>query len=564
MANRQRIYDKLIRSFAETKLAVIDRTMVCAGSTLHLLYIKQLVDTDMVSLSIVRPLLVHYEKKLLRPKAKKVAETVIQAADCRLETKVDDIEKFILDGMCVLLFPHDASYIVINLKQVQHRAVPEPDIAYSIRGPKDSFAENLDANLSLIRYRLKDPSLCIDMLKLGRRTQTSMAVIYISDIANPDYVAEVKRRLSAIDTDAVWGSGDLQNFLADKKNSLFPQTGVVERSDAACEAILEGKVLMMADGGQMALVAPHTFSESMMSCDDRYDLKFTGLFAKLLRYVAFFITLCLSSIYVALVSFHPDALPGSYAILLSQMRQAVLFPAVIEVLIVELLVELVREALLRVPSKIGTAIGIVGAIIIGDAATAAGIFDSLVLIIVSTSLLASFTIPDYFFMNAVRILKFLVVIMTGILGFYGLVLALCFILTNLVSIDSFGLPYFAPFAPFNWYDFKRAFLFSRSTTSRRMHYMNTIDSTRGPQTREDPKPEEERDARGSARGPKGEESSKQTGSGRDTRGDVGRSQGDRNSKQTGSGRDARGDARGAQAKESSRPEEDRDTRKKDR
>ena len=558
MANRRRIYDKLIRSFAEKNLAVVDRTMVCAGSTLHLLYIKQLVDTEMISLSVLRPLLQHCEKKLLCPKAKKVAETVIHAADCRLETKIGDIEKYILDGMCVLLLSHDKAYVVINVKQVQHRAVPEPDIAYSIRGPKDSFAENLDANLSLIRYRLKDPSLRIDMLKLGRRTQTSMAVIYISDIANAHYVAEVKRRLSEIDTDAVWGSGDLQNFLADKKTSLFPQTGVIERSDAACEAILEGKVLMMADGGQLALVAPHTFSESMMSCDDRYDLKFTGLFAKLLRYVAFFITLCLSSIYVALVSFHPDALPGSYAILLSQMRQAVLFPAVVEVLIVELLVELVREALLRVPAKIGTAIGIVGAIIIGDAATAAGIFDSLVLIIVSTSLLASFTIPDYFFMNAVRILKFLVVIMTGILGFYGLVLALCFILTNLVSIDSFGLPYFAPFAPFNWYDFKRAFLFSRSTSSKRMQYMNTIDDTRGPQTNGDPKPEESRDARGDSAGSQTKAGTKPE-SGRDTRGPQ-----TNGNPKPGESRDTRGDSAGAQAKAGSKPESGRDTRKKGR
>ncbi len=485
MAHCQRIYGKLIRSFEENNLAVIDRKMVCAGSTLHLLYIKQLVDTEMGALSIVRPLLQYYEKKLLHPKAKKVMEAVIHAADCRLETKVEDIEQFILDGMCVLLFSHDKPYVVINVKEVQHRSVPDPDIAYSIRGPKDSFAENLDANLSLIRYRLKDPSLRIDMFKLGRRTRTSTAVIYIDDIANKEYVTKVKQRLSEIATDAIWGTGEVQNFLADKKSRLFPQIGVVERSDAACEAILEGKVVIMADGGQMALVVPHTFSESMTACDDRYDLKYSGFFAKILRYTAFFITLCLSSIYVALVSFHPDALPGSYSIMLSQMRQAVLFPAVIEVLIVEVLVELVREALLRVPSKIGTAIGIVGAIIIGDAATAAGIFDSLVLIIVSTSLLASFTVPDYFFMNAVRILKFLMIIMTGLLGFYGFVLALCFVLTNLASLDSFGLPYFAPFSPFNWYDFKRAFVFTKSNSSKRIQYMNTIDDTRAPQAKED-------------------------------------------------------------------------------
>jgi len=194
--------------------------------------------------------------------------------------------------------------------------------------------------------------------------------------------------------------------------------------------------------------------------------------------MALFLHLCLSSIYVALVSFHTDALPSAYAILLSQMRQKVLFSALVEVLVVEFIAELVRESLIRVPSKIGTAIGVVGTIVIGQAATAAGVFSPLLLIIVSASLLASFAIPDYFAAHPIRILRFLVIIMTGILGFYGFILALSLIITNLVSINSFGVPYMAPFAPFNPYDSVRAFLFSRSTSKKRQQFMRAKDDTR--------------------------------------------------------------------------------------
>ncbi len=476
-SNRQK-YEPLLRRLQSPQSTVKVRTVACPGGTVWVLYIKQLLDVEALAEQVIKPLTLRCENAFTKPQAKKVAESVLYTADCWVETNEDSIEAHVYGGMAVLLFSHDDAYIVVNLRQIAHRSIPTPEITYSVRGPKDSFVENLEVNLSLIRYRIKDPNLRIDTFELGRRTKTPMAVIYLQDVANETAVTEIENRIRRIDTDAIWGTGDIQNFLSNTKHDLFPQMGITERSDAACEAIVEGKVLLLADGGQIALVAPHTFSESMMTCDDRYDNKIFGLFSRLIRYLAYFIALCSSSVYVALVSFHTDALPGSYAILLAQLRQNVLFPAMVEVLIVETIAELVREALLRVPTKIGTAIGIVGAIIIGQAATAAGIFDSLLLIIVSASLLASFAVPDYFSMHPVRILKFLLIFMTGIMGFYGFILAMSFVLISLVSIDSFGVPYFAPFAPFNRYDFKRAFIFSRSTSAKRMQYMKTKDDTR--------------------------------------------------------------------------------------
>lgn len=494
MFNRQR-HEALIDSLKGENKTFTARKISVGASELWLLYVRQLVDVNALSQFVLKPIMEHYESALVRPRANKVAESVISAVDCWVESNLNEVENIVLKGMAVLLFDHDERYVVVNLKDVPHRGIHTPDFTYSIIGPKDCFVENLDVNLSLIRYRLKDPKLKIDMLELGRRSRTGFAVIYIEDIANVQMVSDVKARLGSIDTDGIWGTGEVQGFLSNTKHDLFQQSRLTERSDAACEAILEGKVVLLGDGGHAAAILPTTFNESLLSSDDRYGNKFFGLFAGIIRYAAVLITLCATSIYVALVSYHPDALPSNYAILLTNLRQNVLFPATLEVLIVELILELVREALLRVPSKIGTAIGIVGAIVIGDAASAAGIFDSLVLILVASSLLASFAMPDYFSMNPLRILKFFVIIMTGLMGFYGFVLAMSLILTNLVSIDSFGVPFFAPFAPHNRYDFKRAFIFTRSTSSLRMQYMRTNDDTRSSYAHENLKQKPEKDGK---------------------------------------------------------------------
>jgi len=470
-------YDQLIGNMRAEDMSLTTRTLTLGGSRVWVVYVKQLVDTQSLSQFVISPLIRHYENTLNYPTAQKVADSIISAADCMVESDTSKVESHILNGMAVLLFGHDNEYAVVNLKQVQHRSVDTPSITYSMLGPKDSFVENLDVNLSLIRYRIKDPNLKIDMFELGKRTKTAFAAIYIKDIANEEVVNRVESKLSQIDTDAIWGTGDITNILSGKY-SLFKTLRPTERSDMACEALMEGKIVLLGDGGTIAMITPFTYVETLISCDDRYDNQIFGVFARLVRYAALFTTLCATSIYVAIVTYHTDAVPGSYAILLAKMRQSVLFPALIEVLIVEFIVELIREALIRVPSKIGTAIGIVGAIIIGNAATAAGIFDALVLILVSASLLASFAMPDYASMHPIRLLKFFLILLTGILGFYGFVLGLSAILTNLVSMDSFGIPYLAPFAPFDKYDAKRAFLFSRKTSSLRMRFMKTKDDTR--------------------------------------------------------------------------------------
>jgi spore germination protein KA len=445
---------------------------------IELFYIAQLTDRASLTENVVKPLILHCSSAPKSINAQMTVDGIIYADDCRIESDAGKIEEFILSGMVVILFSNDKQYIVVNLKKVEHRSVPTPQLSYTIRGPQDCFTENLDANLSLIRYRIKDKNMQIKHFEVGRRTKAQVAVIYIEDIANDTVVQEVQKRIERIDVDGIGESGELQGFLLNNKLQLFPQIGLIERSDMAFHSLLEGKVLVLVDGSGIALLAPKTFSEFFYSCDDRFDNKFFGLFTRILRYTAIIIALTGSSLFVALTSFHTDVLPVKYAISLSEMRSNVPFTALIGALSLEFIMELLREALLRVPKQIGSAIGIVGAIVIGQAAISAGIFSPLLLIIVATSLLASFAIPDYTLVNPFRILKLMLLLFTGVMGFFGFTIFLTFILAELVSLNSFGVPYMAPWAPFNFRDFLRTLIDGSTMDSRRPNYLRTKDKTR--------------------------------------------------------------------------------------
>ncbi|MGI1657394.1 MAG: spore germination protein [Desulfitobacterium sp.] len=449
-----------------------------SDAVIELFYISQLTDRVALTDSVVKPLVQHCSAARNPINAQIAMDSIIYADNCRIESDGGVIEDFLLAGRVVILFSNDQQYIVVDLKKVEHRYVPTPQLSYSIRGPQDCFSENLDANLSLIRYRVKDKNMRIKNFEVGRRTKARVAVLYIEDIANDTVVKEVQERIECIDVDGIGESGELQGFLLNNKLQLFPQIGLVERSDMAFHSLLEGKVVVLVDGSGVALLAPKTFSEFFYTGDDRFDNKLFGLFARLLRYTAIILALTGSSLFVALTSFHTDVLPIKYAISLSEMRSNVPTTALIGALLLEFIMELLREALLRVPRQIGSAIGIVGAIVIGSAAISAGIFSPLLLIIVSTSLLASFAIPDYSLVNPFRVLKFVLLLFTGTMGFFGFTIFMIFILTELVSLNSFGVPYMAPWAPFNFHDFTRTLINGSTLDSKRPDYLRTKDKTR--------------------------------------------------------------------------------------
>ncbi|MTI69901.1 MAG: spore germination protein [Firmicutes bacterium] len=272
--------------------------------------------------------------------------------------------------------------------------------------------------------------------------------------------------------------GVSETLLLNKRFNLFPQMGIVERSDMATGALLEGKVIVLIEGSVLALVAPKLFFEFFISSDDLYDDKFIAILGKYVRMYSTFLSVTMTALYVAILSFHIDTLPGDFIFTIYDSNQGVPFSIAIGALIIELVVEMLREALLRVPKQIGAAVGIVGGIVIGQAAIAAKIFSPLLLIVVSISLLSSFTAPDYTIMNSLRIIKFFLIIASSFFGLIGFSLAISIVLIDMISTNTFGIPYLTPFTPFNWHDFKNVFLYGKDISFLRPKFLRTKDKTR--------------------------------------------------------------------------------------
>ncbi|WP_432405217.1 spore germination protein [Wukongibacter sp. M2B1] len=476
LENQNKFIDKIEELRRQEGLEINIRKLNINENEVYVLFIMHIVDRQRLSDDIIRPLLRYDKSNDITVDT--ISDSIIYMDDVIFDNDENNIINYVLNGRSVIIIGNDEKYIVTNTKKVAKRTPDSPEIENTIRGPKDAFTENFYTNLSLIRYRIKDPNLRIDKFTIGKRTKTNVGVIYISDIANPKYVNEVKKKLSAIDIDGIVESGYIQKFLLNNVFDLFPQTGIISRSDKASANILEGKICIVVEGSNFVLSAPRTFIEFFDSGDDHYDNLYLGIFSKCLRILSFTLTLTLSSLYVAVVAFHSDILPELYILSLAVSRATVPFNALLEAVLMEGIAEILREASIRLPKQIGPAIGIVGTIVIGQAAVAAGLVSPLMVIIASLSTMCSFVAPDYTIMNPVRILKFMLIFVTGIFGLFGFVMGMTVIVINVISHNSLGVPYFAPIAPFNFKDL-RNFIFSDVTLAKkRPDFLNTQDKTR--------------------------------------------------------------------------------------
>lgn len=466
-------YSKKIHELEVDNMGISIRKVHTSNAEIHILYISQISDTEKLSIQIIKPLLQYKSDEILTIDT--IANSIIYVNDISLDKDENKIINYILEGNSIVLLPHDDKYLICNTKKIESREIPEPDIETTVRAPKDCFTENIDNNLSLIRYRIKDSNLRIDNLSVGKRTKTKVSIVYIKDVANPQFVLQIKNKLHSINIDGVLESGYIEKFLETSTFNLFPQTGVIERSDKACIDLLDGKICILVEGSNLALCAPKTFMEFLDSSDDHYGNIYWGIFCKFIRMISLLISLTLSSLYVAVVAFHPDILPADFIIALAASRQTVPFNSLMEATLMELVSEILREASLRLPKQFGSAIGIVGTIVIGQAAVTAGLVSPLMIIIVSLSTMCSFVAADYMIMNPIRLLKFMMIFITAVFGLFGFVIGLTFITINLISNSSFGVPYFAPLAPFDFKDFKNYTLSDPVLSKKRAGFLRTKD-----------------------------------------------------------------------------------------
>ncbi len=457
---------------------IIQRVIRGTHGTMRVMYVRQLTDVELLTLNIIKPVQAYFQKNNTHLRTEFAMESVLTVDACKLIDDEEKIRDTVLSGMCVVLFDGESTAIEVNLKKVEHKSPDSSDLNYSVWGAKDSFTENFDTNLTLIRYRIKDPSLKLETFTVGRRTKTALLMAYIGDIANDEYVKTVRERIRKIDIDGVMQSAKLQWFLNDKKFSLFPQVGLEQRSDNACGAMLEGKIVLIMDGSSVALILPKLLIEFLWSSDDECDNVYFATFSKLLRIAAIFISATITSFYIALVGFHAGALPTTYSMILASGRAGVPFSVITEVVLMEILVEILRESLIRVPRNIGSAMGIVGGIVVGQAAVEAGIFSPVILVVVALALMSAYIAPDYNLTNAVRMLKFGFITLTGFFGLFGLMCGLFVVLLTLISDTSLKTPYFAPYAPLKPLDALKTVFSNRYVSKKRPSFLNTKHKVR--------------------------------------------------------------------------------------
>ncbi|WP_260858629.1 spore germination protein [Fictibacillus phosphorivorans] len=366
----------------------------------------------------------------------------------------DELVEALLAGFSVLLVEGNTKGLKLGTTGGKVRGIEEPSSEVVIRGPKDSFTESIKTNISLIRRRVRSKDIRIEKFKIGEVTHTDVAIVYLENIANPLLIKEIKERIEEVKTDGLLESGQLEEFIQDETVTVFPQFLNTERPDVVIGNLLEGRVGIIINGTPFVLIAPAQFIQFFQSSEDYYMRYDISTFLRLLRFSVFIISLIAPSIYIALTTFHQAMIPTTLLFGIAAQREGVPFPAIAEALVMEITFEILREAGIRMPRAVGVAVSIVGALVLGQAAVQAGLVSPAMVIVVGITAVASFAIPSFAVATSARLLRFPLMLVSSVFGFYGLTLALIVIIAHLTSLRSFGYPYLSPFAPIQTQDLK--------------------------------------------------------------------------------------------------------------
>lgn len=372
-------------------------------------------------------------------------------------SSIQDVSKAIekvLSGNSILLIHNYPTAVSISISKDALREYAEPQTEKVIKGPQEGFVEDIDVNVLMIRKRIKSPNLIIKRFKIGRESKSEIRVVYINSIADFSIVEELFTRLKRIDVDGVVGSASIEEYINDTPTNLFQTTFYTERPDRTQAMLLEGRIAILYDGSPFIIIVPSIVSDFFISSDDYYQSPYFSTFSRLVGYLGAFMLTFLPAIYIAITTFHQEMLPTRLALTVAGARSGVPFPSFVEALIMEIAFEALRQAGTRLPTHVGQAVSIVGALIIGQAAVEAGLVSSAVVIVVAATAIFSFTIPYTNFSLSLRLTRFLMMALAATLGIYGIMTGALILGLNLISLRSFGVPFMIPFAPLSLQDMK--------------------------------------------------------------------------------------------------------------
>ncbi len=422
----------------------------------YVLFVDGFIDSTAIEVSGIKQILNEVGGEEITADA--LMERIISLSSVEETCKLDAVVKNVLKGNTLLLVDKAIKALIFDEKGGQRRGVAEPTTETSVRGPREGFTETLRVNTALIRHKIRSNRLKILSRDIGEETNTGLAILYVEGLASPDLVKEVLSRIDRIKIDGVLDSGYIEEFIEDSPWSLFPQIQNTERPDTVAANLLEGRIAIIVDGTPFVLIVPATFWQFLQASSDYYNRFHISIFLRLLRVVLMFFALELPSIYVAITTYHQEMIPTTLLFSIAASREAIPFPGFIEALIMEISFEALREAGVRLPQVVGQAVSILGALVIGQAAVEAGIVSAPMVIVVSITGIASFTMPRYNMAISIRLLRFPLMFLAGMFGLFGIVLGTLIVLTHLCKMRSFGVPYFWPLAPMNPQSLKDVFI----------------------------------------------------------------------------------------------------------
>ncbi|WP_223589143.1 spore germination protein [Neobacillus bataviensis] len=432
---------KSIFSFPKnTDIKVREFTIRSLNRRAFIIFISTMVDIKNVQESILEKLIENQH-----PSGK--IQDIVSYPMEKTASNIGEITEFICAGVTALFVDGDQKCYIFETTKTRGRSIEKTDNEIILKGAKESFNEKVVDNIALLRKKIKNENLIVEAKIITKRSKNDVFLVYEKDLVNDELLKKIKERLDSIDSDKILDLSILEQHLEERPRSLFPTILYTERPDRAASFIEEGHIILLMSNSPSCLIMPATFWSLIHSPEDHYLRAPYGNFIRILRFVALFVAAFTSPLYVAITNYHVGMIPPDLLMAIAGTRERVPFPSIIEILMMEIAFELIREAGLRVPSPIGPTIGIVGALILGQAAVQANIISPIVIIVIALSGLSSFIISDISMNFAIRLARFLFIFTAGFLGIYGATAFFMASLFYLVSLKSFGIPYFAPMTP---------------------------------------------------------------------------------------------------------------------
>jgi spore germination protein KA len=424
------------------------RTLKKNDQKLIVCFVSSLVDKSSLDDYILKPI---QENPQVGWNVEEMVQ-ILPISDLSGANKLNEIVNALIEGKTYIYSEGEPFGLLANLSNTVERSLSQAETESLVFGPKIAFTESLQGNINILRNNIKDSNLCMEDLTIGTRSKTAAKLIYIKGIAEEENINSFRQRVSELEIDHVQGSTVLGQLIEGNSWSVFPQLMTTELPDRITISLLTGRVAVLMDRSPDALYGPTPFFTFFESTEDIYMRWNMGFFLRILRLTATFLSVLLTPAYVAVLTYHYEVIPSPLLVSLGQSRSNVPFPPVFEAILLEFVIELLREAGARLPTKVGQTMGIVGGIVIGQAAVDAGFTSNILIIIIALSALGSFTTPSYLMGTAIRIIRFPIIIMAGLWGGIGIMVAFCFFLIHLLKLDTLGRPYLSPVYPLNLKD----------------------------------------------------------------------------------------------------------------